>query len=98
MASSNEAPKATLYSFPLSLWATAPRIALIEKGYTPTDVEIKTVDLLKAENYAPQYLRINPNGTIPTLVVPLSETTSPEVATKFRALTDTISILEFLGE
>ncbi len=95
---SSEVPKATLYTFSGSVWASAPRLTLIEKGYSPSDVDLKTVDLVKGENFDPSYLRINSKGTVPTLVVPLLETTSAEVDTKFRALTDTKAILEFLDK
>ncbi|SPO32777.1 uncharacterized protein UTRI_05718_B [Ustilago trichophora] len=91
-------PKATLYTFDGSVWASSPRLALVEKGYSSTDVDMKIVDLVKAENFDPSYLRINSKGTVPTLVVPLLETTSSEVDTKFRAITDTKAILEFLDK
>ena len=93
-----EVPKATLYTFDGSVWASAPRLALVEKGYSATDVDLKIVDLVKAENFDPSYLRINSKGTVPTLVVPLLETTSAEVDTKFRAINDTKAILEFLDK
>jgi hypothetical protein len=35
---------------------------------------------------------------VPTLVVPLAETTGREQDTKFRALTDSVAVLNFLGE
>ncbi|PWY97111.1 hypothetical protein BCV70DRAFT_203164 [Testicularia cyperi] len=93
-----DVPKATLYTFDGSVWASAPRLALVEKGYADTDVDFKIVDLVKAENFDASYLRLNSKGTVPTLVVPLLETTSAEVDTKFRALTDTVAILEFLDK
>lgn len=52
---------------------------------------------MKAENFSPSYLRINSNATVPSLVVPLLETTGAQVDTKFRALTDSKAVLEFLG-
>lgn len=94
----DQPPKATLYTFSGSVWASAPRLTLIEKGYSTTDLDLKTVDLVKGENFAPSYLRINSKGTVPTLVVPLLETTSAEVDTKFRAINDTKAILEFLDK
>ncbi|SJX65343.1 uncharacterized protein SRS1_15614 [Sporisorium reilianum f. sp. reilianum] len=94
----SDVPKATLYTFDGSVWASAPRLALVEKGYAASDVDIKIVNLVKAENFDPSYLRINSKGTVPTLVVPLLETTSAEVATKFRAINDTKAILEFLDK
>lgn len=51
---------------------------------------------MEGENFAPSFLRINQNGTVPTLVVPLAETAGQEVDTKFRALNDSIEITEFL--
>ncbi|CDS00306.1 uncharacterized protein SPSC_00789 [Sporisorium scitamineum] len=94
----SDVPKATLYTFDGSVWASAPRLALVEKGYSASDVDLKIVNLVKAENFDPSYLRINSKGTVPTLVVPLFETTSAEVATKFRAINDTKAILEFLDK
>lgn len=51
---------------------------------------------MSAENLSPSYLRINEKGAVPTLVVPLAETAGQEVATKFRALTDSIEIAAFI--
>lgn len=73
-----------------------PELALVEKGYHDEDYDHRTVNLVEAENFAPSYLRINPTGTIPTLVVPLAETTGAEVDTKFRALSGSVAITEFL--
>jgi len=39
-----------------------------------------------AENFEPEYLRINPNGTVPSLLIPFED----------KILTDTREILEFL--
>lgn len=80
-----------------SVWGSVPRLCLVEKGYDEEDYETRTVDLIEAENFAPSYLRINARGTVPSLVVPLAETTGQEVDTKFRALNDSIEIAEFLG-
>ncbi|PWN48282.1 hypothetical protein IE53DRAFT_370759 [Violaceomyces palustris] len=98
MSAPNDPPKATLYTFDGSVWASAPRLALIEKGYSDYDLDVKVVDLIKGENFSPSYLRINSKGTVPTLVVPILETTSSEVSTKFKALNDSKSILEFLDK
>ncbi|CAO1615174.1 unnamed protein product [Parajaminaea phylloscopi] len=94
--SSHTAPKAQLYTFDGSIWASVPRLALIEKGYAPDDVDFKTVDLIKGENFAPAYLRINSKATLPTLVVPIADTMSSEVDTKFRAITNTQDVIKFL--
>jgi len=71
---------------------------MIEKGYSASDYEVRQVNLLQGENFAPTYLRVNSKGTVPTLVVPLADTTGQEVDTKFRAINDSIEIVQFLGE
>lgn len=81
-----------------SLWSTVPRLALIEKGYSKDDLEMREVDLAAGENFSPAILRVNSKGTLPVLVVPLAETTGTEVDTKFRALTESKAIVEFLGQ
>lgn len=53
---------------------------------------------VSAANFSPSYLRLNSKGTVPTLVVPLANTTSSEVDTKYKAICDTKGILEFLGK
>lgn len=90
--------KAQLYSFEPSIWASVPRLTLIEKGYHADDVEIKTVDLAKGENFSPAYLRINSKGTLPSLVVPLADTLSGEVDTKYRAIIGTHEVIKFLDQ
>lgn len=70
----------------------------MEKGYSPEDYEVRQVNLLEGENFAPTYLRVNSKGTVPTLVVPVADTTGQEVDTKFRALDNSIAITNFLGE
>lgn len=69
----------------------------MEKGYSDSDYEIRQVNLLEGENFAPTYLRVNSRGTVPTLVVPIADTTGQEVDTKYRALNDSIEIADFLG-
>nr|XP_019009356.1 uncharacterized protein I206_06005 [Kwoniella pini CBS 10737]OCF48137.1 hypothetical protein I206_06005 [Kwoniella pini CBS 10737] len=91
-------PKAILYSWPTSVWSTVPQLCLHEKGYSSDEYVIKLVDITKGENFAPSYLKINLNGTIPTLVVPTLETTGNDVDTKYRSLRDTISICDFLDQ
>ncbi|KAG2129951.1 hypothetical protein DEU56DRAFT_489271 [Suillus clintonianus] len=59
--------KPILYTFGHSVWAAAPELALIELGYTQDDVEKKVVNLAEGENFAPAFLDINPQGTVPTL-------------------------------
>ncbi|KDQ63573.1 hypothetical protein JAAARDRAFT_29594 [Jaapia argillacea MUCL 33604] len=91
-------PKAALYLFSHSIWSSVVRLALEEKGYGHDEIDQKFVDLLKGENFLPTYLRINPKGTVPTLVVPFEKTLSADVESRFKALTDSISIVQFLDK
>ncbi|KAH9950372.1 hypothetical protein B0H21DRAFT_819183 [Amylocystis lapponica] len=93
-------PKAALYYYPKSVWASVPLLALEEKGYGPDELDLKTVDLAKGDNFSPSYLRLNPNATVPTLVVPLHKTLGPDMESRYKALQDTKarSIVEFLDK
>src|SRR5205814_335793 len=65
-------PMLTLYFSPGSS-SMAPHIALHEIG---VDFERRPILLAKGEQHAPEYLAINPEGKVPTLVVdgrPLTE-------------------------
>ncbi|OCF73207.1 hypothetical protein I204_06437 [Kwoniella mangroviensis CBS 8886] len=95
-ADTDTLPKAILYSWPTSVWSTVPQLCLHEKGYSSDEYIVKYVDITKGENFAPSYLKINFNGTVPTLVVPTLETTGNDVDTRYRSLKDTISICDFL--
>ncbi|KAJ6519541.1 hypothetical protein C8R45DRAFT_951849 [Mycena sanguinolenta] len=57
----------TLYVFSHSVWAAAAELAVAELGYKEGDITFKTVNLLEGENFLPWFLKINPNGTLPTL-------------------------------
>jgi hypothetical protein len=56
--------KPVLYTFPLSVWSAAPQLALAELD---VDVDFKIIDLSEGANYDPEFLKLNPNGTLPTL-------------------------------
>ncbi|KAL8752779.1 MAG: hypothetical protein Q9184_005627 [Pyrenodesmia sp. 2 TL-2023] len=78
--------KLTVYSWDGSQWAGVVHLGLAEKKIDKNEVEIEQIDLMKAENLEPEYLKINPNGTVPSLKAPsMSE-----------PLIDTRVILEFL--
>jgi len=77
-------PSKTLYSFPASVWATAPRLAIIEYGYS--DIDTSAVNLVEGENFLPEFVNINPDATLPTLVV------GNEV------FTDTKSVISYLAK
>ena len=55
----------TLYHHPLSTYSRRVRIALLEKGLSAKLVE---VDMGARAHRAPEYLRLNPYGRVPTLV------------------------------
>ena len=55
----------TLYDFEGSPCARRVRIVLLEKGLSWTT---RIVDLTKMEQKRPEYLKLNPNGVVPTLV------------------------------
>ncbi len=55
----------TLYTHPMSPCAQKVRIVLAEKGLPWTGVH---VDLAGKENLRPEYLKLNPQGVVPTLV------------------------------
>jgi len=55
----------TLYDFQGSPCARRVRIVLLEKGLAWTT---RIVDLTKMEQKRPEYLALNPNGLVPTLV------------------------------
>ncbi|KAI0263273.1 hypothetical protein BC834DRAFT_326378 [Gloeopeniophorella convolvens] len=56
--------KPVFYTFEYSIWATPARIAIVELG---VDVETKRVNLIEGENFDPEFVKINPNATIPSL-------------------------------
>ena len=59
----------TLYTFHNSICTQKVFITLAEKGLA-YDEEL--VNLFAAEQYSPEYLKINPKGVVPTLVHELS--------------------------
>ncbi|KAI8082629.1 uncharacterized protein B0P05DRAFT_537784 [Gilbertella persicaria] len=77
-----------LYTFKLSLWAGAARLAVNELNIP--GVKQVEVDLSKAENFSPEFLKINPKHTIPALEV-------IEHGSK-RYLDDTKSVVEYLDK
>ncbi|KAF8524230.1 hypothetical protein JB92DRAFT_2827121 [Gautieria morchelliformis] len=58
--------KPVLYVFAGSVWATAPQLALHELGYGSEIVE-EPINLEEGANFHPNFLKLNPNGTLPTL-------------------------------
>jgi glutathione S-transferase len=91
-------PKASIYWFAGSVWATVPLLTIEEKGYGPDEIDLKVVDLSKGENFAPSFLRLNPKGTVPTLVAPLDKTLHADMEVRYKALTDSVEIVNFLDK
>ncbi|KAJ7919147.1 hypothetical protein B0H13DRAFT_1990593, partial [Mycena leptocephala] len=48
-------------------WRAAECRFSAELGYSEADVTRKNVNLVTGENLAPEYLKLNQNGTLPTL-------------------------------
>lgn len=81
-------PNLTLYTFKLSLWAGVPRLAVHELD-TP-NVKFVEVDLSKAKNFSPEFLKINPNHTVPALEI--DDNGSKQY------LDDTKSVVDYLNQ
>lgn len=63
--------KFTIYSSPESQWVGVVSLALHEKGLKEhQDYEVHEIHLSTGDNFAPEYLAINPNGTVPSLTAP----------------------------
>ncbi|MBK20537.1 MAG: hypothetical protein CMM52_17035 [Rhodospirillaceae bacterium] len=54
-----------LYDGTTSVCGIKARVTLAEKGF---DFESRNVDLRKGEQFAPEYLKLNPNAVVPTLI------------------------------
>ncbi|KAK0104582.1 hypothetical protein ONS95_004868 [Cadophora gregata] len=79
-----------LYTTPLSGCSARIRIASYLKGITLTH---HSISIAEAQNRRPDYLAINPNGSLPSLVVEASDNfSSPEKL----AITQSPAILDFL--
>lgn len=57
--------KPILYTFPNSIWAAAAHLALAE---LEIDADFQVVNLAEGANFDPEFLKINPNATLPTLI------------------------------
>jgi glutathione S-transferase len=59
--------KMILYTFPASIWGAVGELALLDLEYPPDSYEFKQIDLVNGHNFKPEFLKINPNATLPTL-------------------------------
>ncbi|KAG0708834.1 hypothetical protein DFH29DRAFT_343541 [Suillus ampliporus] len=98
MSTSYVIPKAVLYYSPHSVWSSAILLALYEKGYGKDEVDLKVVDIDKGQEFSPTFLRLSPKAMVPTLVVPLRGSLASDVASRFKAISDTKALIEFLDK
>ncbi|KAK0198339.1 hypothetical protein F5146DRAFT_1019172 [Armillaria mellea] len=91
-------PKAVLYYSQESICSSAALLELEEKGYGADEVDLRVVHLDKGGNFDPSFLRLNNKGMVPTLVVPLQKTLSEDVESRYRAITESKAIIEFLDK
>ncbi|PPQ80805.1 hypothetical protein CVT25_001930 [Psilocybe cyanescens] len=99
-------PKAALYYSPISVWSAVDPSNLHssdnryseEKGYGSDEIDIRSVDLSKGENYDLTFLRLNPKATVPALLVPYENSLTDEAESRYKALNTTKTIVEFLDK
>ncbi|GBE78261.1 hypothetical protein SCP_0111440 [Sparassis crispa] len=75
--------KPVLYIFGPSVWATVPRLAVEELGFSEDAIEEKVVNLGEGANFTPEFLKLNPNATLPTLVADGRSYTTTGQVTKY---------------
>jgi len=56
--------KPVLYTFAISVWASAAQLVAAD---LPVDVDDTTINLLEGGNFNPEFVKLNPNATVPTL-------------------------------
>ncbi|KAL6889164.1 hypothetical protein GGI43DRAFT_416602 [Trichoderma evansii] len=65
------AEKFTIYTSVESQWVGVMHLALAEKGLKKDiDYDVNDISLSNGDNFAPEYITINPNGTVPSLTAP----------------------------
>ncbi|KAL7782941.1 hypothetical protein V8C37DRAFT_70384 [Trichoderma ceciliae] len=85
------APKFTVYSSAESQWVGVMLLALAEKGLKENiDYDLEEISLATGENFAPEYIAINPNGTVPSL-------TSPSLSEPLNESVDILRWIDSLG-
>ncbi|OCH96480.1 hypothetical protein OBBRIDRAFT_829907 [Obba rivulosa] len=59
--------KPTLYTFGISVWSAAPELAIAEL-HPEGAIDTQIINVVEGGNFAPEYLKINPHGTVPALL------------------------------
>ncbi|KAH9944447.1 uncharacterized protein BXZ73DRAFT_87343 [Epithele typhae] len=75
--------KPTYYTFGMSVWAAAGELAIADLEYPADAIDVKVVNLAEGANFTPEFLAINPNGTLPTLVADGKAYTSTKQVIKY---------------
>ncbi|KAI8581162.1 hypothetical protein K450DRAFT_233389 [Umbelopsis ramanniana AG] len=75
-----------LYSSKDALWPGPPRLTIAEKGIK--DIKVEEIQIAAGQNFSPEYLALNANGTVPALKHENSE----------KVLDDSTDICEFLNK
>jgi maleylacetoacetate isomerase len=90
-------PALTLYTNPISDCAGRVRLALYLKNLPYKSI---TIDLRKQDNLNPEYVKINPSGTIPALVIETVDIDDGAHSNETLriVLTQSLAILEYLEE
>jgi len=74
--------KPTLYTFGISVWSAAPELAIAEL-FPEGAINKEIVDVVQGGNFAPEYLKINPHGTVPALLADGKTYTSTAEVTRY---------------
>jgi len=61
--------KPTLYVFGGAVWPSAPWLATYALGYGDS-IDVKQINLIEGANFDPEFVKLNPLATLPTLVTP----------------------------
>ncbi|KKO99657.1 maleylacetoacetate isomerase [Trichoderma harzianum] len=64
------APQFTVYTSAASQWAQVAHLALAQKGVPEDKYDLKEIALMTGGNFDPEYIKVNPNGTVPSITSP----------------------------
>ncbi|KAL7944043.1 hypothetical protein V8C42DRAFT_327574 [Trichoderma barbatum] len=80
------APQFTVYTFAGSQWAQVAHLALAQKGVSEDKYDLVDIDLMTGANFDPDYIKVNPNGTVPSISSPSLD----------KPLTESIDIVRYI--